>query len=155
MEIDIGIEKTKRIITLLNASLADLNVLTIKTKKYHWNLEGPRFYTLHELFQSQYEELDEAIDEVAERIKMLGGISIGTMDEFLKASILEEHPETIPSEEDMIEHLLEDHEKIIKALRKNIEICEEHNDPGSAELLTDRIRKHEKNAWMLRSFLNE
>lgn len=153
MEIDIGIEKTDRITTLLNAALADLNVLTIKTKKFHWNLEGPRFRTLHEFFQEQYEDMDEAIDDVAERIRMLGGETIGTMDEFLKASILEEKPEEVPEEDGMLEELLTDHENVIKALRKNIAICEEKHDFGSADMLTDRIKTHEKYAWMLRSFL--
>ena len=155
MEADIGIKKVEKITNLLNATLADLYVLTTKTKKYHWNITGPRFMFLHEMFQKQYEAMDDFIDEVAERITSLGTKAIGTLDEFQKASQLEEHPEDFPDEEGMIEDLLTDHEIIVKTIRKNIAICSEHEDEGSADLYVQLIRFHEKTAWMLRSHLEE
>ncbi len=151
MEPDIGLEKSSKVINFLNGTLADLYVLTTKTKKYHWNLTGPRFHTLHVLFQEHYEAMDENIDEVAERITILGGLAIGTLDEFQKATQLEENPEEVPEEDDILEELLVDHESIIKTMRKNIKIAEENDDEGTADLLVGMLKFHEKTAWMLRS----
>lgn len=155
MEPDIGLEKSSKVINFLNGSLADLFVLGTKTKKYHWNLTGPRFHTLHVLFQEHYETIDEHIDEVAERITSLGGLAIGTLEEFQKASQLEEHPEEIPDEDGILEDLLTDHETLIKTLRKNIKISQDCEDEGTADLLIGILRFHEKTSWMLRSYFNE
>lgn len=154
MEPDIGLEKTERIVSCLNATLADLYVLTTKTKKFHWNMTGGRFYELHRFFEEHYNKLDGYVDEIAERITTIGGQAIGTLDEFQKASQLEERPEEMPDEDGMLEELLGDHESIVKSIRKNIEIADERKDQGTEDLFVELLRFHEKTAWMLRSFLD-
>ena len=155
MDVDTGIEKPQKVTNLLNVTLADLFVLTVKTKKYHWNIQGPRFYTLHVLFEKVYSYTDEVIDEVAERITSLGGTAIGTLDEFVKASNLEEHPEDNPSEDEMIEDLVTDLEIVIKSMRRQIPVAEEQLDYATADMLTSFLANLEKFAWMLRSHLVE
>ena len=153
----IGIAPQNRsdVIEILKGHLADLHVLYIKTRNYHWNVVGPRFQPLHAFFEEQYEDIAKAIDEVAERIRMLQGKSPGSMAEFLKmARLCEEKAGNYPSADDMIRSLLADHEAIIRQLRKDIETTDEKdNDIGTSDFLTGLIEDHEKMAWMLRSFL--
>ncbi len=149
-------ENREGIIANLNSLLADEHVLYVKTRNYHWNVTGIHFVALHELFEQHYNELKRIGDDVAERIRMLGGHAIGTMAEFTEYSDLSENPGTIPSAPDMISNLLDDHEQIISRLRSDIEaVGEEYKDEGSADLLTGIMRSHEEMAWMLRSMIED
>ena len=152
---DIGVadDARKSIVELLNSRLCDENLLYIKTKKYHWNVTGPRFSQLHEFFEEQYEILDEMIDETAERARQLGGKSLGTMEEYVRHASIEEDPK-YPDAQTMIANLLKDHETMIKTLRKNADDCEEkYNDMATNDFFLEAVQKHEKMAWMLRAHL--
>jgi starvation-inducible DNA-binding protein len=147
-------EKTQTgVIKLLNARLADTTVLYQKTRNYHWNIKGPRFQPLHAFFESHYDQLEEAIDEIAERIVQLGGVAAGTLIEFVKLSSIKEEPGVVPSENAMIANLLADHETVIRQLRKDIATTDDLGDVGTNDFLTGLIQDHEKMAWMLRAFL--
>lgn len=142
-------------IVLLSTILADEMTLYIKTRKFHWNVSGHSFMELHLLFKSQYTELEETVDLIAERISKLGGKAIGTMKEFAKLTRLKENPDTYPSQKDMTKELLDDHEKVIVALRKDIEICgDENKDAGTTDFLTGILEEHETTAWVLRRYLS-
>lgn len=142
-------------ILLLSTVLADEMTLYIKTRKFHWNVSGHSFMELHLLFKSQYTELEQTVDLVAERISKLGGKAIGTMKEFAKLTRLEENPDTYPSQKDMMKELLGDHEKVIVALRKDIETCSDENkDAGTTDFLTGILEEHETTAWVLRRYLS-
>ena len=138
---------------ILSAVLADAVVLYTKTRKFHWNVKGESFMELHKLFESQYNKLEEAIDEIAERINKLGIPTIGTLKEFLQLASLKEAPGKYPKKEDMIKELLGDHESVIKTLRKAIDDCEDKfKDKGTADFLTGLIQEHETIAWTLRRY---
>lgn len=140
----------------LSKNLADLHVLYIKTRNCHWNLVGARFQPLHEFFEEQYNQLALAIDEMAERIRMLGGVAPGSMKEFLALARLEEAQGAPIDGERSLTILEHDHEAVIRQLRKDIDLCaDELEDQGTADFLTGLLRDHEKNAWMLRSFLQK
>jgi starvation-inducible DNA-binding protein len=135
--------------------LADEYVLYTKTRKYHWNVEGPHFHNLHKLFESQYEEIDETIDAVAERIRALGLYSTGSLDEFLKDTRLKEDGGGQISATQMIENLLADHESLIRSLRSDLATASDsYGDAGTQDFLTGLMESHEKTAWMLRSLLH-
>lgn len=153
---DIGLsaKNIKSISDLLCGVLADAVVLYTKTRKFHWNVSGNSFMELHKLFENQYKQLEEAIDEIAERINKLGTKTPGTMQEFLKLATLKEAPGKYPSQQEMIKELLKDHESVIKQLREYIDDCDEkYNDAGTADFLTDLLREHETIAWTLRRYL--
>lgn len=154
---DIGIEDADRsaVCDLLQATLADTHVIYMKTRKYHWNVQGPRFFMLHGLFEEQYTLLEGAIDEIAERIQMLGFAAIGTLAEMLKHAQLKEEPGKNPPAQQMVEDLLADHQTIIRTLRENADKAEEHNDAGTNDFLIGLMQAHEKMAWMLRATLND
>jgi starvation-inducible DNA-binding protein len=144
----------KGIVEFLNSRLCDESTLYTKTKKYHWNVVGPRFQQLHELFKEHYEQLDEMIDEIAERARQLGGKSFGTMEEFVRHSSISEDPGQYPDARRMIANLLKDHEQIIQTLRKNADECDEkYHDMGTNDFLLGAVQNHEKMAWMLRAHL--
>lgn len=156
--LNIGLTQEQRqgVVNLLNQDLADLYLLIIKTKKYHWDVVGVQFRTLHELWQEQYETLAENIDACAERIRALGAYPIGTAEDFLKHATLKEHPKDLPSSHEMVRRLMVDHEQIIRNLRQHIDQCsEEFHDEGTADFLTGLMEEHEEMAWMLRSFIAE
>ncbi len=157
MEPHIGIPKAKLedVTTLLSGILSDAVVLYTKTRKFHWNVNGDSFMELHKLFENQYDQLETAIDEIAERISKLGGKTIGTSHEFSQNTRLKEHPGVYPSSKDMIKELLEDHETVIKALRKAVDECADNlNDAGTADFLTGLMTTHETIAWTLRRYFN-
>lgn len=137
--------------TELACRLADTYVLTLKTHGYHWNVEGANFYALHKLLEEQYQELFEAADEIAERLRALGRFAPGSFAEMRELSGIQEAGEPPFSEKHIIQDLVNDHMNVAQALRRGIEICEEHDDMGTADLLTNRVKAHEKDAWMLRS----
>ena len=136
--------------------LANLSVIYAKTRNFHWNLTGPRFHTLHLFLDEQYKTLGEASDEVAERIRSLGGFSIGTLKEFLAKSVIKEEPGVRPPVDAMLETLLTDHETIIKGLREDVDKCDDdYEDTGTADFLTGLMEAHEKLAWMIRAHLED
>ena len=150
----IGISDLNReaVVKVLNAVLSDEYVVYTKTRKYHWNVTGTQFNDLHKFFESQYEALDEAVDEVAERARALGGEAFGTLTEFLKHTSLREQPGENPSASGMVADLLQGHEAIIASLREALESCaEDYGDLGTSDFLTGLMEKHEKMAWMLRA----
>lgn len=157
MKPDLGLDKKSvaGVTKLLSKNLADVHALYIKNRNYHWNLVGPRFHTLHVFFEEQYKELEMAIDAIAERIRTLGGVAPGSMKEFLQLARLKEATgKEIPGDA-AIHGLAEDHESIVRQLRKDITACDEtFEDAGTADFLTELLQKHEKMAWMLRSFLD-
>jgi starvation-inducible DNA-binding protein len=154
--INIGLSDRQRegVITLLNQDLSDLYIVLVKTKKYHWDVVGPQFRTLHQLWEEHYETLTETIDACAERVRTLGGYPVGSMEGFLKLATIKEHSGDIPSATDMVARLVEDHEQIIRNLREHVEQCSESfKDDGTADFLTGLMEQHEMMAWMLRSFI--
>ena len=154
-QIGITAENLKNSTSLLSSVLADGMTLYIKTRKFHWNVSGESFMEIHKLFENQYKELEESIDSVAERISKLGEKTIGTMTEFLEHSKLKESPNKYPSQKEMIKELLDDHETVIKELRKAIVQSEEENkDIGTADFLTGLMVQHETTAWILRRYLS-
>ncbi len=156
MKLNIGLTDRQRegVVEILNTLLADEFVLYAKTRNYHWNVTGPQFHELHRFFQEQYEALNDIVDEVAERVRALGGNAIGTLAEFLKRTRLKEHPGKYPSARAMLANLLEDHEAIIRHLRSDLETCaEKYRDMGTNDFLTELLQRHEKMAWMLRASL--
>ena len=158
MKPNIGIKDGDRdaVVDILNTLLSDEYLLYTKTRKFHWNIVGPRFNDLHKFFQALYEQLDEIIDDVAERARSLGGPAYGTLDEFAKSTRLKETPGKNPNEDGMLKELLSDHEAIIKALRVDLEDCaDKYHDAGTNDFLTGLMEQHEKTAWMIRSFINE
>lgn len=155
LDIDTGIsrENLKKIANILNDDLADEYVLLTKTRNYHWNVEDPRFNDLHKFFEEQYELISASVDELAERVRAVGGKSRATLKEFINSSEIKEDVGTFPDADTMLGNLLSDHETIIKTLRKNIKECQDLEDEGTANFLTDKMEEHEKMAWMLRSFI--
>ena len=155
LDIDTGIsrESLQKIANILNDDLSDEYVLLTKTKNYHWNVEDPRFNDLHKFLDEQYQQLSAAVDEIAERVRAVGGRTRATLKEFINSSQIREDVGSYPNADTMLGNLLSDHETIIKTLRKNINECQELNDEGTANFLTDKMEAHEKMAWMLRSFL--
>jgi starvation-inducible DNA-binding protein len=157
MKPNIGISEKnlKNTATILSTVLADEMTLYVKTRKAHWNVTGESFMELHKLFEGQYKELEEAIDQIAERIGKLGHKTPGTMHEFLKLGSIKEHPEQYDSSKEVLKELLKDHETIIVELRKNIDDCaDKYKDAGTADFFTGLMEHHETTAWILRRYLN-
>jgi len=155
LTIDNGIDAQTRVrITEgLSYLLADSYTLYLKTHKYHWNVTGPMFQTLHLMFETQYNELSLAVDLIAERIRALGAKAPGSYREFARlTSITEDEGE--PNATDMIRDLLAGQEAVVRTARKLFPIADEANDEPTADLLTQRMQVHEKTAWMLRSLLD-
>ncbi|BAZ30998.1 ferritin Dps family protein [Cylindrospermum sp. NIES-4074] len=154
--INIGLTEEQRqgVINLLNQDLADAYVLLVKTKKYHWDVVGPQFRTLHQLWEEHYEKLTVNIDALAERVRALGGYPVGTMEGFLNIATLKEHAGQVPTATDMVARLVEDHEQIVRNLREHVDQSGENfHDQGTADFLTGLMEEHEEIAWMLRSFI--
>lgn len=155
-KLNIGLteEQLKGVCELLNHDLADSYLLLIKTKKYHWDVVGPQFRSLHELWEEQYQALTENIDALAERVRALGGFPIGTAEGFLQYATISEHTGDVPPAHGMVSNLVDDHEQIIRNLREHIDQCDEQfHDQGTADFLTGLMEQHEEMAWMLRSFV--
>lgn len=153
MSPDIAIDKQNReaVVEHLNNTLADLHMIYTKTRNFHWNVTGMSFHSLHELFEVQYDQLKLQADAIAERARMLGGRAVGTLAEYLERTRLSETPGEYPKAQEMVKQLLDDHETMIGNLREAIESAEDHNDEGTADLLTAEIQMHEEMAWMLRA----
>ena len=155
MKISIGLsaEQLNASTAILSNVLADESTLYMKTRKFHWNVSGESFMELHKLFEHQYKEIEEIIDEVAERIGKLGSVTIGTMTQFIKITRLKETPDEYPVRLKMIEELLLDHETVIKVLREDVDKCDENGDAGTTDFLTAVMKQHETIAWTLRRYL--
>ena len=156
MDINIGIKEEHRqqIAEGLSRLLADTYTLYLKTHNFHWNVTGPMFSQLHLLFEQHYTELATAVDDIAERIRALGYPAPGTYATFSRLSSIKED-EGIPKAQEMIRLLVEGQEAVVRTARSVFPIVEEASDEPTADLLTQRMQVHEKNAWMLRSLLEE
>lgn len=151
---NIGIDAKQReaIASGLSRLLADSYTLYLKTHNFHWNVTGPMFATLHLMFEQQYTELALAVDLIAERIRALGTPAPGTYKEFSRLTSIKE-AEGVPSAEEMIKQLVEGQETVVRTAREIFPIADEAHDEPTADILTQRMQVHEKNAWMLRSLL--
>lgn len=137
----------------LERFLSSQNILNLKIRNFHWNVTGPHFSDYHKFFEEMYDSSAELIDDIAERIRMLGKKSPATMDFFLKNSFLQEQPNYDLQAEKMVAELLTDTEKTISEMRKAIEEIGETMDKGTEDFLIATMQDHEKNAWMLRSMI--
>ena len=156
MKVNIGLteEASRDITTILSKLVADEFVLFTKTRNAHYNVEGIDFHSMHLFFEGLYEDLEENVDEVSERIRQLGHYAPATLGEYLKLTQLTEKRSTTANDsKSWIADLLKDHEAIIIFIRENIETIENFNDNGTADFLIGLMEKHEKTAWMLRAHL--
>lgn len=154
MSINTGINTENRSIIVdgLSRLLADTYTLYLKTHNYHWNVTGPMFTSLHTLFEEQYNELALAVDVIAERIRALGEFAPGSYQAFSKLTAIKEETE-VPDAENMLKNLLNSHEIIIRHSRELLQTTAIETDEVTADLLTQRMEFHEKNAWMMRALL--
>jgi starvation-inducible DNA-binding protein len=155
MKANIGISENnlQSVAKRLNQILADEYVLYTKLRNYHWNVESNNFMELHKLYEDMYNGVDEVIDEIAERVRVLGHYAEGRLIDFLKLTSLLE-PESTNNPKIQMENLLSDHETIIRGLREDItRFNDEFRDLGNADYVTGLMEKHEKWAWFLRSYL--
>lgn len=150
--IDIGIKEKDRekIADGLKHLLADSYTLYLQTHNFHWNVSGPQFRELHLMFEEHYTELATAVDEIAERIRTLDVTAPGTYSEFSKLSSIKE-VEGVPPAKEMVDLLTSGHEKVVKTCRQVLEAANKADDESTAALVSDRMRIHEKTAWMLRA----
>ena len=136
----------------LQGVLADSYTLLGKTHGFHWNVVGPQFHSLHEMFEEQYRDLQDAVDEIAERIRALGFLAPGSLSQFLKLTTIKDEVEA-PEAQDMLRELVEDNETVVRACRGVVRICHDADDTVTEDLMNQRLRAHEKAAWMLRASL--
>lgn len=156
MKTNIGIteENSKAVADELAKILADEYVLYTKTRNAHWNVQGPDFFEKHKFFEGQYEQLDDFIDDVAERIRTLGHYSPASLKSFLGLTQLTEMSSEKNDSNGFIKELLSDHESIIITLREHIQTFgDKYHDLGTADFVTGLMENHEKMAWFLRSHL--
>ena len=152
MDIGISQEDRARIVEGLSRVLADTYTLYLKTHNFHWNVVGPKFRTLHLMFEEQYNELWMAVDAIAERIRTLGYPAPGTYREFAALTSIADI-EGVPAAEDMVGLLVEGHEAVCRTARALLAPTTKGEDESTADLVTQRLQIHEKTAWMLRSLL--
>ncbi len=150
--IDIGISQEDRtaIAQQLKKLLADSYSLYLQTHNFHWNVIGPMFNQLHVMFEEHYTELATAVDDIAERIRSLDVAAPGTYSEFARLSSIDEVA-GVPLAANMIATLTKGHEQVVKTCRAALRVAQDADDESSAALISDRMRIHEKTAWMLRS----
>jgi len=155
MKIDIGITEQDRsaIVQGLSHLLADTYTLYLTTHNFHWNVTGPMFNSLHNMFMLQYTELWNAVDPVAERIRSLGHAAPGSYAQFGQLTSLPDAPATPPKALEMIAILAQGHEAVARTARNLYPAVEKAHDEPTADLLTQRIGVHEQAAWMLRAML--
>lgn len=151
-DIDIGIKKDDRLKVAegLKSLLADSYTLYLQTHNFHWNVTGIHFRELHLMFEEHYTELALAVDDIAERIRTLDVAAPGTYKEFARLSSIKE-VEGVPSSADMVDLLTKGHEQVIKTARQVLKLAQAAEDESTAALVSDRMRIHEKTAWMLRA----
>ncbi len=152
----IAAANSKKVSDTLNEILADEFVLYVKTLKFHWNIEGRDFHALHVFLEEQYNQLQDIIDSVAERIRKVGHFANGSLKQFMSDTSLQEHTETNAITEDKLRELVSDHESIIRKVRDSIDdFDEKYKDQGSADFVTGILKQHEKMAWMLRASVSK
>ena len=156
MHMDTGIstEDRAKIVESLSTVLADAFMVYLKTHNFHWNVTGPMFSTLHVMFEEQYTEQWNALDEITERIRALGHFAPATSKRYVELSNISEEPEVLSSK-DMIRQLVDGNEVLVRTMRAAVKVADELDDFPTADMLTTRMEVHEKNAWMLRSFLEQ
>jgi starvation-inducible DNA-binding protein len=155
MKPNIGILETHllAVSAALNKLLADEVVLYIKARNYHWNIEGSNFSEMHQFYEQHFNDLDEIMDQVAERIRAIGHYTEARLADYLKLTNLIENDYT-NNQKDQLQYLLESHETIINNLRRLIPLfADKHKDLGSSDFVTQLLGKHEKMAWMVRAYL--
>jgi starvation-inducible DNA-binding protein len=152
VDTDTGIPDTARneIAEALSRLLADTYILYLQTHGYHWNVTGPMFPSLHLMFEEQYLEAREAVDQIAERIRALGYFAPASHREFAELTTISEG-EGVPEALDMVRRLVESHEALIRTVREVVKSAEAAGDAATADLATGRLEVHEKTAWMLRA----
>lgn len=136
----------------LSKVLANTYILYLKTHNYHWNVEGAKFHALHVMFEEQYRDMWDALDEIAERIRALGEYAPGTYAKFSKLASIKDNEE-IPDAKDMLKELVADNETLVEILAEAIKTVQDAGDEPSAGMLTDRQTTHEKQVWMMKSML--
>jgi len=154
MAISIGIAQKDReaVAKQLSKLLADTYSLYLKTHSFHWNVTGPQFNSLHVMFETQYHELWLAADEVAERIRTLDVFAPGSYSQFGKLTSISEEA-GVPAWKDMVGQLVDGHETAAATAREVLKVANAAGDDGTADMVTGRLKEHEKTAWMLRSLL--
>jgi len=155
MKANIGIpDKNLEAVALeMNKILADEFILYAKTRNYHWNVVGSNFMEMHKFYESQFEQLDEIIDDVAERIRSIGHFAEARLKDYLELTHLDEQEYTT-KQEAQLKNLLQDHESIIENLRKLIPVfVDKYKDAGTSDFITGLMEKHEKMAWFIRSYI--
>ncbi|MGH9560052.1 MAG: Dps family protein [Terracidiphilus sp.] len=152
---DLGLEPgaLEKVGTALAGALADTYLLYVKTQNYHWNVTGPHFGELHMMFEQQYRNLADAVDELAERLRAIGRFAPGSYAQFSQLSKIKEAPERVPPSMDMVRHLADDHEHVVRRMREVLETSDSVGDQESSDIMIARMRYHAKQAWMLRSYL--
>lgn len=155
--INIGIDSgdRKKIAQGLSAFLADAYTLYLKTHNFHWNVTGPMFNALHNMFEAQYTEQWNALDDIAERIRALGFNAPGSYAEFIRLSSIKEEPGLGEAQDwrEMVRQLVVGNEAVCRTARKVLGVADDADDEPTEDLLIQRLQIHEKNAWMLRSLL--
>lgn len=154
MSINTGITSTHRyaIAEGLSRLLADSYTLYLKTHNFHWNVTGPHFKSLHELFEEHYTELATAVDDIAERIRALDVFAPGSYSQFAKLTSIQEATD-VPAWQEMVQQLVDGHETVVKTARSLLDVVGDAGDEVTQGLLGERMTVHEKTAWMLRSLL--
>ena len=155
INIGIGAQDRADIADGLSRLLADTYTLYLTTHNFHWNVTGPMFNSLHDMFMVQYTELWNAVDPIAERIRSLGHFAPGSYAEFGKLTSLPDVPATPPKAKEMIRILVEGNEAVARTARELFPLADKANDEPTADLLTQRLTVHEQTAWMLRAQLEE
>lgn len=155
-KINIGIsdEDRRKVANGLSVFLADSYTLYLMTHNFHWNVTGPQFNSLHNMFMTQYTEQWNALDMIAERIRALGHPAPATYTKFSQLATIQE-VEGVPKAKEMIQHLVSANEGVARTARSLFTVVEGANDQPTADLLTQRLEVHEKTAWMLRSLLED
>lgn len=153
IQIGINNQDRKAIALGLSHLLADTYTLYLKTHNFHWNVTGPMFNTLHTMFMTQYTELWNAVDPIAERIRALGHTAPGSYGQFSELTSLNDAPKIPPKALDMVKELVIGHETVARTARQIFKLANKADDQPTADLLTQRLDIHEKTAWMLRSLL--
>lgn len=147
-------KKVANRVAKLSHFLADTTVLYFKTLNFHWNMVGEEFYMFHKLLEEQYKDLAVAMDDVAERIRQIGYPAPGSMAEMLKLAFLKENDKQL-TQQQMIKTLAADHDDMVTQCHYLISFFDESEDPGSSDLIVDRLRAHDKIAWLLKSHLQK
>ena len=155
MDTGIGTDDRAKIVESLSTVLGDAFMLYLKTHNFHWNVTGPMFNTLHAMFMTQYTELWNAVDPVAERIRSLGHKAPGSYTQFSQLASLPDAPVEPPNALEMVRILVKGHEAVARTARELFPVADKASDEPTADLLTQRLTVHEQTAWMLRSILED